>query len=85
MGGIFMDWFYIACAVVLTVLFFLNIRSASDILCRIAGGFAVLMLYNTLSAVLPVSPVGINLISSAVSGIMGLPGAILLILCGKLF
>ena len=79
-----MNYIYIVLGIILTVLFFLNIRSAADILCRIAGGFAFLFLYNALTPPLSLSPVGINLLSSAVTGILGLPGGILLICC-KLF
>jgi len=64
--------------VILTVLFFLNVKNAADILCRIIGGFAVLLIYNRFAGVFSLETTGINLISSFIAGILGLPGGILL-------
>lgn len=69
---------------VLVLLFFLNIKSAADVFCRIIGGFAVLLIYNYLAGVFSLKVVGINLISALLAGIMGLPGGILLF-CAALF
>lgn len=70
--------------VVLTVLFFLNVKNAADVLCRIIGGFAVLFIYNAFAPMLSLSTVGINIISALCSGILGVPGSILL-LCSAVF
>ncbi len=75
-----MEILYIILGVVLTVLFFLNIKNAADILCRIIGGVSLLIIYNTVFHGLPA--VGINLISGTVAGLLGLPGGLLIILLG---
>ena len=80
-----MNYIYSVLGLVLTTLFFLNIRSAADLLCRIVGGFALLFIYNAAAPLISLTPVGINLISSSVAGIMGLPGAVLLICCNFFF
>lgn len=77
-----MEILYIILGVVLVVLFFLNIKNAADILCRITGGIGVLILYNTIFSHLPHA--GINLISGTAVGILGLPGGIM-VLCLRLF
>lgn len=69
---------------VLLLLFFLNIKSAADVLCRIIGGFAVLLIYNHLAGIFSLDIVGINLFSALIAGVMGLPGGILLF-CAALF
>ena len=69
----------IALGFILTILFFLNIKSAADILCRIAGGFAILLLYNSLAPSLPFTAVGINAVSAFICGICGIPGGLLLV------
>ena len=69
---------------VLTVLFFLNIRKAADVLCRIIGGFAVLFIYNAFAPMLSLKCVGINLLSALCTGVMGIPGSVLL-LCAAVF
>ena len=74
-----MNTLTIILGVLLVTLFFLNIKNAADILCRIAGGFAFLLLYNMLAPSFSLQSVGINLISSLVAGVMGLPGGILLV------
>lgn len=68
----------------LAVLFFLNIQNAAALLCRIIGGFAVLFVYNMLSPALSLNCVGINLLSALVTGILGVPGGVLL-LCASIF
>ena len=75
-----MEILYIILGVVLTVLFFLNIKNAADLLCRIIGGVSLLIIYNTVFHGLPA--VGINLISGTVAGLLGLPGGLLIILLG---
>ena len=73
---------YIIFGIALTVLLFLNIKNAADIICRIIGGIGVLIIYNTVFPSLPVA--GINLVSGTVVGILGLPGGIM-VLCLGLF
>ena len=63
----------------LCILFFLNIKNAADILCRIIGGFALLYLYNMLAPMMGFKGVGINLLSALIAGGMGIPGGILLL------
>lgn len=75
---------YAILGLVLTVLFFLNIKSAADILCRIAGGFALLIIYNSLAPMLSLTAVGINAASALICGIMGFPGGLLLLCCSFL-
>ncbi len=73
---------YIILGMVLTVLFFLNIKNAADILCRIVGGMGVLIVYNTVMT--SSTQVGINLVSAIIVGLLGLPGGLLL-LCLTVF
>ena len=65
----------------LLILFFSNIKKAANILCRIIGGAFFLMLYNRLIPFIPLPLLGVNLISSAVCGMLGICGWVLLILC----
>ena len=73
---------YIILGIVLTVLFFLNIKNAADILCRIVGGMGILIVYNTVMT--SSTQVGINLVSAIIVGLLGLPGGLLL-LCLTVF
>ena len=73
---------YIILATVLTALLFLKINYAADFLCRIIGGIGVLIIYNTVFPSFP--PIGINLVSGTVVGLLGLPGGIM-VLCLGLF
>ena len=75
-----MEILYIILGIVLVALLFPNIKNAADILCRIAGGIGVLILYNTVFPNLP--PVGINLVSGTVVGLLGLPGGIVVLCLG---
>ncbi len=77
-----MEILYMILGTVLTALFFLNIKNAADLLCRIIGGISLLIVYNTAFPFLP--GVGINLVSGTVAGLLGLPG-VLLIICLGLF
>lgn len=79
-----MNMVLIIMGTVLAVLFFLNIKSAADVLCRTVGGFVILLLYNAVAMSLSVPPVGINLISALLTGLLGLPGGALLIFCAIL-
>ena len=79
-----MNTLTIILGVILATLFFINIKNAADVLCRIVGGFAFLLLYNMTAPVFTLQSVGINLISSLVAGILGLPGGLLLV-CAALF
>ena len=73
-----MTLLYYILGTALVVLFFLNINSAARLLCKIAGGFAVLFLYAPLGVFLP--DVGINLVTATVLAVLNLPGGILLLL-----
>lgn len=75
-----MNILLIVLGVVLTVLFFLHIKSAADLLCRIVGGFAFLIIYNSVAPFVSLPVLGINLVSAALCGILGLPGGAMLIL-----
>lgn len=71
--------------ILLCALFFLNIKSAADILARIVGGFLFLIIYNTFAPMLSLSTVGANIITASVCGFLEIHGAILLILLNILF
>ena len=71
---------YIILGTILTVLFFLHIKSAADLLCRIVGGFAFLIIYNSVAPLISLPALGINLVSATLCGILGLPGGAALIL-----
>lgn len=75
-----MNVLLIILGIVLTALFFLNIKSAADILCRIIGGFALLLIYNHIAGIFSLEMAGINLFTSFVAGILGFPGAATIIL-----
>lgn len=75
-----MNVLFIILGIVLTVLFFLNIKSAADILCRIIGGFALLLIYNHIAGVFSLNMAGINLFTSFVAGMLGIPGTAAIIL-----
>lgn len=63
---------------ILALLFFTNIRPASEVLCRILCGFAVLIGLNTASAAFTSVTVGVNILTALIVGIFGAPGAALL-------
>ena len=71
--------------IVLCVLFFLNIKSAADILCRIVGGFLFLIIYNTFAPMIALSPIGANLITATVCGTLEIFGFLLLFILNILF
>ena len=75
---------YIILAFLLTALFFMNIKYAADLLCRIAGGAALLIIFNSVCGFFAFHTVGINILSSAVVGMLGLPGGVVLV-CLSLF
>lgn len=75
-----MEILLIILGAVLTVLFFLHIKSAADLLCRIVGGFAFLIIYNSAAPFISLPALGINAISAVLCGILGLPGGAMLIL-----
>lgn len=85
MGAIFLDYLFIFLGIILCVLFFLNIKSAANILCRIVGGFLFLILYNTIAPMASLSTVGVNLATATVCGFLDVSGAVLLILLTFLF
>ena len=75
-----MNTLFIMLGAVLALVFFLNIKPAAEVLCRIICGFAVLLCYNMVVAPLYWVPIGINLLSSLIVGIFGLPGGMMLFL-----
>ena len=79
MGAIFLDFVLIFLGLLLCVLFFLNIKSAANILCRIVGGFLFLIIYNTIAPMMSFAPIGANLITATVCGMLELPGVLLLL------
>ena len=64
---------------VLTVLFFLNIKPASEVLCRILCGFCVLIAVNSALVFFSSATVGVNLITALLTGIFGAPGVIFIL------
>lgn len=70
---------YIILGIILTALLFLNIKNAADILCRIVGGFAMLVIFNVIAPHLTLPLIGINPVTVLTAGFLGLPGGILLI------
>ena len=75
-----MEILLILLGVLLTVLFFLNIKSAALFLCRIVGGFAFLIIYNSVAQFVLLPALGVNALSAALCGILGLPGGAMLLL-----
>lgn len=75
-----MNTLFIMLGAVLALIFFLNIKPAAEVLCRIVCGFAVLLCYNMAAAPLSWVPIGINLVSSFIVGVFGLPGGMMLFL-----
>lgn len=75
-----MEILLIILGIVLTVLFFLHIKSAADLLCRIVGGFAFLIIYNSVAPYISLPALGINLVSAILCGILGLPGGAMMVL-----
>lgn len=73
---------YIILGIILTALFFLNIKNAADILCRIIGGFAILLIYNTVASHFHIPFLGINPVTVLVTGLLGIPGGALLVCLG---
>ena len=70
---------YIVLGVLLTGLFFLNIKNAVEFLSRIIGGAVMIVLYNSVCAFLHLPEVGINIITVLTVGFLGIPGVVLLI------
>ena len=73
---------YLILGIVLTAVLFLNIKSAADILCRTVGGVVTLILYSSVFPALPI--IGINIVSGAIVGMLGLPGGLLIFCLGML-
>lgn len=63
----------------LGVLFFLNIKSASEVLLRIICGFCVLLAINSALVLFSSQTLGINLITALITGILGAPGVIFIL------
>lgn len=74
-----MNTLIIIAAVFLALLFFLNIKPFSVVLCRIFCGFASLFLLNYTAAFLGFPSVGINIFSAIIAGLLELPGCLLLL------
>ena len=74
-----MEFLLIIFAIALGVLFFLNIKSAALILCKIVGGFSFLLIYNAIAPQIGLPLPGANLLSASICGILGLPGGLLLL------
>jgi len=74
-----MEFLFVLLGILLGVLFFLNIKSTATILCRIVGGFAFLIIYDTIAQSIGLPILGTNLFSASVCGILGLPGGLLLL------
>ena len=85
MGAIFLDFLLPGLGAVLCILFFLNIKSAANILCRIVGGFLFLIIYNTAAPMLSLAPIGANLITAAICGVLEVFGFLLLCILNILF
>ncbi len=64
---------------VLIILFFLNIKPASEVLCRILCGFCVLIAVNSALVFFSSQALGINLITALLTGILGAPGVIFIL------
>ncbi len=79
-----MDVLLIFGGALLLALFFLNMRTAADVLCRIICGFMILLLYSSVAPAAALPIVGVNLITALIIGFLGIPGGILL-LCTAAF
>ncbi len=75
---------YIILGILLTGLFFLNIKNAAEFICRIIGGVVMLIIYNSVASFLHLPLLGINLITVLAVGFLGLPGGVLMV-CLSLF
>ncbi len=64
---------------VLCLLFFLNIKPASEVLCRILCGFCVLIAVNSVLVFFSSVSLGVNLITALITGIFGAPGIIFIL------
>ena len=74
-----MNTILIIAAVFLAVLFLLNIRPFSVVLCRLFCGFVLLFILNYSAAFLGLPSVGINIFSATIAGLLELPGCLLLL------
>lgn len=63
---------------VLSVLFFLNIKSASEVFCRILCGFLALIALNSVLVFFSSVTLGVNLVTALITGIFGAPGIMLI-------
>ena len=79
MGAIFLNYLLFFLGIILSVLFFLNIKSAANILCRIVGGFLFLIIYSTVSPMLSLAPIGTNIVTATICGTLDVPGFLLLL------
>ena len=78
-GGDFLNYLLFFLGIVLSVLFFLNIKSAANILCRIVGGFLFLIIYSTAAPMISLAPIGTNIVTAAICGLLEIPGFLLLL------
>ncbi len=74
-----MGFLLIVFAIALGVVFFLNIKSSALILCKVAGGFIFLLIYNSIAPRIGMPVLGANLLSASICGILGVPGGLLLL------
>ena len=64
---------------VLGALFFLNIKTASEVFSRIVCGFCVLLVMNSALVFFSSQTLGVNLVTALITGILGAPGVIFLL------
>ena len=65
-------------AIIFVLVFFLTARSVVEFLCRGVAGFALVILYNAACNAFCLVPISVNLVTSYIAGIFGLPGIALL-------
>ena len=80
-----MDFVYLLLGLVSAVILLINIKNAADIICRFAGGFILLIIYNTIAAALAFPPIGVNAVSASLCGLLGIPGGLMLVGLSVLF
>ena len=61
---------------VLSLLFFLNIKPASEVFSRMICGFCVLIAVNSALMFFSSLTVGVNLITALITGTFGVPGVV---------
>lgn len=74
-----MNIILIIAAILISVLFFINMKAVAHALCKILCGFFILFLLNWICGLLRLTPIGINLITATIAGTLGIPGSGLLL------